>query len=132
MIDGNKKSGEHPLRHLHEALDELGISWEQASRMFDEIEKGGVWEQEKLENFSIPRLQNMPRYSVTPSDALNCRKEQTLPEKLLDLMKNHVENASEGEYINPNFLLSITSALEEYYSLEDEYVDKWVENMWSM
>jgi hypothetical protein len=52
----------------------------------------------------------------------------SLPDEILNILKRQANQ--KHEYINPNFLTTITAALEDYYNIEDFEVDKWVEYMW--
>ncbi len=49
-------------------------------------------------------------------------------EEILELLRKKAE--ADWEYVNPHFLTEITSSIYGYYDLEDEVVDKWVEEMW--
>jgi len=51
-----------------------------------------------------------------------------IAEEILELLRKKAE--SDWEYINPHFLTEITSAIHGCYNLEDEVVDKWIEEMW--
>lgn len=50
-----------------------------------------------------------------------------LHEDILTLLKE--KSYDKYEYINPHFLQTITSALYDYYKIEDEEVDEWVCDM---
>lgn len=50
-----------------------------------------------------------------------------LHEEILVLLKKRA--TMEHEYINPNFLGIINAALYDYYKIEDDTVDKWIEDM---
>ena len=52
-----------------------------------------------------------------------------LADKIMELLKNQAN--SPHEYINPHFLSEITTSLHDYYGIEDESVDKWINGMWS-
>ena len=52
-----------------------------------------------------------------------------LENEILELLKKRANMPH--EYINPNFLSAITELLHNYYNLEDEKVDQWIQNMWS-
>ncbi len=65
---------------------------------------------------------------VEPSLLESSKVEGTLPEKILELLKE--QSQKEHTYINPNFLQIMNSALYDYYDLEDEDVDQWINDMW--
>ena len=50
-----------------------------------------------------------------------------IAQQILELLKE--SSKDESLYVNPNFLLLVTGAIEDYYGLEDDIVDKWVRNM---
>lgn len=52
-----------------------------------------------------------------------------LYQQILDLLRQ--KSKGEFEYINPNFLLFITEALESYYDASDDDVNRWVQDMFS-
>lgn len=52
-----------------------------------------------------------------------------LQEELLSVMKKHL--VKEETYINPDFLQTISEALWDCYSIEDEDVDRLISEMWS-
>jgi len=52
-----------------------------------------------------------------------------LHDEILELMKQ--KSTEEYEYINPNFLSGITTLIYDYYQLEDDEVNNWVDGMWS-
>lgn len=50
-----------------------------------------------------------------------------------DLMKVLKEySKDDSKYINPNFLSAITKAIEDYYGVEDDAVNQWVQEMFSL
>lgn len=54
--------------------------------------------------------------------------QKPLHEEILDLLIKR--SKMEHEYINPNFLQEINEALDIYFEIEDNDVDKWIRNMW--
>lgn len=52
----------------------------------------------------------------------------TLPQQILNLL--HDKSQSTHEYINPNFLSELSTLLFDYYRIENEEVDKWIEDMY--
>lgn len=50
-----------------------------------------------------------------------------LHEEILALLKKR--STMEHEYINPNFLGIINVAVYDYYKIEDDKVDEWIEDM---
>jgi hypothetical protein len=63
-----------------------------------------------------------------------CKEDSTkhpdqLATELLEVLKRY--SCAEWEYHNPHFLMDITTAISDYYNIEDVGVDKWVEDMWS-
>jgi len=52
-----------------------------------------------------------------------------LAKEILNLLKKKAEG--KHEYINPNFLLIVTEAINDYYDISDPIVDKWVQDMFS-
>jgi len=50
-----------------------------------------------------------------------------LPFEILNLLKQ--KSKENHEYINPNFLVDVSTALYNYYDLEDNDVDKWIQDM---
>jgi len=57
------------------------------------------------------------------------KNEKRLSDKLMDLLKEY--SKAEYEYINPYFLSDISRLLREYYKLEDDEVDDWIQGMFS-
>lgn len=57
-------------------------------------------------------------------------KNMNVPVEIMKLLIKETINKS--GYINPHFLSELSRILYEYYNLEDEQVDKYIENMWSM
>lgn len=53
-----------------------------------------------------------------------------LPEQILELLREAAKD--DATYINPFFLQEITGALEAYYQLEDDDVDRWAYDMFGM
>jgi hypothetical protein len=51
-----------------------------------------------------------------------------LPQEILSLLQR--KSQEEWEYVNPNFLLAISEALDGYYEVGDEKVDQWITNMY--
>ena len=47
---------------------------------------------------------------------------------ILNMLKIH---ANTGDYSNPHFLAEISRLLFEYYNLEDDTVDKWINDLFS-
>jgi hypothetical protein len=56
-------------------------------------------------------------------------KSNNLGTEILSLLRSKAEK--DFEYYNPHFLSEIVTLIEQYYGVEDEVVDKWIENMWS-
>jgi hypothetical protein len=54
-----------------------------------------------------------------------------LPEEIMSLLKKRASTA-DYSYINPNFLLLLTEALETYYQMEDTVVDQWIQDMFGV
>ncbi len=52
-----------------------------------------------------------------------------LPEEIGKLLKQ--KSTEPHDYINPNFLQAVYEALETYYNIADDDVDKWITKMWS-
>ena len=50
-----------------------------------------------------------------------------LHEEILELLRQRMRG--KHEYINPNFLQEIASAVYDYYEAEDDEVDGWIQNM---
>lgn len=53
--------------------------------------------------------------------------QRALASSIMDILKNKA--IEDHEYINPHFLLLITSALYDYHELEDDVVDIWTQDM---
>jgi hypothetical protein len=51
----------------------------------------------------------------------------SLPEEILELFRKRMK--MDFEYINPNFMQEITNAIDTYYNLEDDDVDRWIVEM---
>ena len=51
----------------------------------------------------------------------------SIAEEIMEILKR---KSKTDEYINPNFLTDINSKLFNYYQIEDEEVDKWIQDMW--
>jgi hypothetical protein len=49
-----------------------------------------------------------------------------LQEEIMDCLKR--KSKEDHGYINPNFLIGITGLLEDYFQLEDDDVDRWVQD----
>lgn len=56
-------------------------------------------------------------------------KHANIGAEILALLRSKAE--AKHEYFNPYFLLAITEQIESYYEVEDEVVDKWVQDMFS-
>ena len=54
-----------------------------------------------------------------------------LPEKLIKTFKEHIKSEDTVEYVNPNFVVDILTALNTYYGIEDMEVDEWAKDLWS-
>lgn len=54
-----------------------------------------------------------------------------LHEEILQLLKDQARYRP-NEYINPNFLMEVSEALFDFYGIEDDEVDDWVQDMWGM
>lgn len=52
--------------------------------------------------------------------------DDTFPKRLLELMK---EFSTKDVYINPHLLVEISGLLYEFYELEDDGVDQWINEM---
>jgi hypothetical protein len=76
---------------------------------------------------SLLRLSLLVDSDVINEDEFN-KDIVSLPDEILNILKRQANQ--KHEYINPNFLTTITAALEDYYNIEDFEVDKWVEYMW--
>lgn len=50
-------------------------------------------------------------------------------EEIMEVLKRR--SKADYEYINPHFLTDIVTALYDYYQLEDNGVDKWIQGMFS-
>ena len=50
-----------------------------------------------------------------------------LHEEILDLIRKRV--GEDEEYINPHFMQDITTAIYNYYEVEDDKVDDWIIEM---
>lgn len=50
-----------------------------------------------------------------------------LHEEILELLRKRM--SGEHEYINPHFMQKITSAIYDYYEVEDDEVDQWILDM---
>lgn len=48
--------------------------------------------------------------------------------QIMKILKD--KSQQEHDYINPHFLVQLQSALYDYYELEDDEVDDWIQDMW--
>lgn len=53
---------------------------------------------------------------------------KNIGDELLDVLRSKV---NDNHYYNPHFLSEIVTHIYDYYDVEDEQVDKWIEKMWS-
>lgn len=51
----------------------------------------------------------------------------SLAEDIISIMKEYAER--DDEYINPHFLSGVTQHIYDYYQIEDDIVDSWVQDM---
>jgi hypothetical protein len=75
---------------------------------------------------SLLRLAFLVDEGVINEDEFN-KDIASLPDEILNILKRKA--IQQPSHIKPNFLLSITQALEEYYNIKDYDVDKWVHYM---
>ena len=52
-----------------------------------------------------------------------------IPEDIMAVLKEYAKR--DDQYINPNFLSDVATLLEQYYQLEDDDVDKWIQDTYS-
>lgn len=54
-------------------------------------------------------------------------EENHIAHQIFEILKRKSED--EFDYINPNFLVAINDALDEYYEIGDPEVDEWIQDM---
>lgn len=58
-------------------------------------------------------------------------EQKNLAKDLLEVLRWHADN-QEDVYVNPHFLNEINGLIDAYYNIEDDVVDKYINNMFGM